>query len=627
LQAESQRREATGLVERLRQVLGPSEAGFSAPAGVQAENPHELSCQVAPDGAILGVSEAFAATLGVADAERLKGQPIGSYLPALAAGSLLAREIWERGEIRDVPVRLMLPDGGTERSALLSARVDPRDGSGPRMWTGRLALLPSTVSPSDARFFAMPVVADWSLLDQTRAEMQSEIEEISLQFPPSILGEVPSSLRSAIRIYTEFLPRLEAMLAFNTQLSRQEFDARSTLAGLCRASGRLLEKAGIDLIFDVEPAFPARVTACERRLTACAGLLLGAASAADDAREIVVRMAVAEQRFLRVEVCVRPARAGVPQSEQSARQIELANRLAATVDGMVMEKSVSPEYRRYVLRMGFEALDETLPLAGGRAARAANPALQALRVLIVSSGEGRSAVLAEWMRRQRADVTLSPALEDAQLVCRGVRPDIAILELPECPELPEFLSNVPILALRGSFFPAPDWCQTAIEKPVLEEELLEAVNALLPRLDLPAWELRPSASAGTGRILAVEDNLVNQRVIQKMLARLGYEVEVAANGLEAIAAIRTRAYDAILMDWEMPVMDGLEATAVIRQLPEPLCHLPVIAVTAHALRGDREACLNGGMNDYLSKPVDLDMLRDVLEKWLPCAPRRPYHGG
>jgi CheY-like chemotaxis protein len=75
------------------------------------------------------------------------------------------------------------------------------------------------------------------------------------------------------------------------------------------------------------------------------------------------------------------------------------------------------------------------------------------------------------------------------------------------------------------------------------------------------------------------------------------------------------------MDWEMPIMDGLEATAAIRGLQEPLCRIPIIAVTAHAIPGDRETCLNGGMDDYLSKPLNVELLRQALAKWLPRSPR------
>jgi CheY-like chemotaxis protein len=591
------------------------------------ENLPGLFFEVARDGAILGASRALAEAFGVAGPGQLRGQPIGSYLPAAIPGSPLIQEIGEKGEIRDVPIRLAIP-GGIERTAFLSARADSVERLSPCPWTGCLIVpsgAPSPLSSTDGRFSGTSIGADWDLLNKTRAEMQAQIDDLSLRFPssganPSCVNDVPPLLRSSVRLYSALLPRLEAMLALNASPGRHPFDARAAVAALCRASGRLLRNAGIDLIFDAQPAFPARVTACERKLTACVNLLLGMASTADDAREIVVQMGIEDRRFLSIEFVVRSAD-GAP-SEQDVRQVDLANRLAATENGSVAVELVSPDCRKYVLRIGLEALDGAVPPATGSNAKAVNPALQALRVLIAGSGEGRSAVLAGWMKRQRADVTLSPAVRDVPQACRGVRPDIAILRLSECPELPEFLCNVPVLGLRTSRIPPPGWCRTSIEMPVVEEDLLEAVNALLTRLDTPAAEPQPPASADAVRILAVEDNMINQRVIQKMLAMLGYEFDVVTNGLDALAALRKRPYDAVLMDWEMPVMDGLEATSVIRQLPEPLGRLPIIAVTAHALPGDREACLNGGMNDYVSKPVNVELLRRVIEKWLPRSPRR-----
>jgi signal transduction histidine kinase/DNA-binding response OmpR family regulator len=119
------------------------------------------------------------------------------------------------------------------------------------------------------------------------------------------------------------------------------------------------------------------------------------------------------------------------------------------------------------------------------------------------------------------------------------------------------------------------------------------------------------------RVLIVEDNPVNQKVAQLHLKKLGYSSDIAANGAEAVATLCHTSYDLVFMDQQMPQMDGLEATRTIRSSDKILNpEVPVIAMTANALKGDKEKCIEAGMNDYLSKPINAEKLKQKIEKWL-----------
>lgn len=117
------------------------------------------------------------------------------------------------------------------------------------------------------------------------------------------------------------------------------------------------------------------------------------------------------------------------------------------------------------------------------------------------------------------------------------------------------------------------------------------------------------------RILVVEDNPINQKVAVGLISRLGHTVDVAANGQIAVDRVRDTVFDLIFMDIHMPVMDGLEATKAIRQLEDGKGNVPIVAMTAKALSGDREACLKSGLDDYLAKPVDRTALAACITKF------------
>lgn len=159
-----------------------------------------------------------------------------------------------------------------------------------------------------------------------------------------------------------------------------------------------------------------------------------------------------------------------------------------------------------------------------------------------------------------------------------------------------------------------------ISKPVKRQVLLRTLQELLGSGVTPAGPADLTSSHLQGlRALLVDDNAVNQKLGQRLLEKLGIHVTQAWNGLEAIEHLRQHHFDVVLMDCQMPEMDGFEATRTIRRANSTVLDstVPIIAMTANALSGDRQECLGAGMNDYIAKPIDSKRLLAVLETNCP----------
>jgi CheY-like chemotaxis protein/HPt (histidine-containing phosphotransfer) domain-containing protein len=159
---------------------------------------------------------------------------------------------------------------------------------------------------------------------------------------------------------------------------------------------------------------------------------------------------------------------------------------------------------------------------------------------------------------------------------------------------------------RGSTFGASLYLRQCVEAGEAEPTLSEGKPAQR------TWVRNRMAHP---RVLVAEDNVVNQKVVRKILEKRGYEVLVANNGLEALALLERESFDVVLMDVQMPELDGIVATRRIRANPR-WQKLPIIAMTAHAMNGDRERCLNAGMDSYLSKPVSAAHLTATIDQWI-----------
>ncbi len=305
---------------------------------------------------------------------------------------------------------------------------------------------------------------------------------------------------------------------------------------------------------------------------------------------------------------------------------------------------------------------------GGRSISTVPPHadLQGLRVCLVDEHPSNRAILEHYVR-QWGMVSVG-AEEGSQAIAllragaqRGAPCDLAILDL-QMPamdgfELARAIKADPLLAatrlvLLASLGRRGDAKRASeigiagyLTKPVSQSQLhacLEAVMARETQGEIRATSptvaaplitrhtLAEEAARSRGRILVADDNAINQKVAARMLEKLGYRADVAANGREAIQALAQLPYDLVLMDCQMPEMDGFEAARLIRErerreatnAESPTPHVPIVAMTANAMQGDRERCLAAGMDDYVAKPVTSRNLTRVLQRWFSEDTRR-----
>lgn len=190
-------------------------------------------------------------------------------------------------------------------------------------------------------------------------------------------------------------------------------------------------------------------------------------------------------------------------------------------------------------------------------------------------------------------------------------------------------------------------CDAHLAKPVRHDPLQNCLRRVLGTMPSPEPGLNrttaapvspsqaptlatPPVSTTRPRVLVAEDNAVNQKLAVRMLERLGYQPDVVSNGQEALTALDRGGYTAVIMDCQMPVMDGYEATRRIRKreqeggIPGASARVPIIALTANAMQGDAERCKAAGMDDYLTKPVKTQDLGRVLQRWIPSSSPEPH---
>jgi len=411
---------------------------------------------------------------------------------------------------------------------------------------------------------------------------------------------------------------------------------------------------GIELIVDVEPEIPRRVVGDPGRLRQILLNLVGNAIKFTDSGEVVVRAARLDTRGPGVLLRFEVSDTGIGLSEEESAQVfstysqvdssttrrhggtglglAIARMLTGLMGGEIGVESEKGAGSRFWFTSLFRESDSKV------AAVASAADLTGTAVAIIDDNRTNRTILERyldsWGMRQSSYESGMEALQDMRKAADGEVPfDVAIVDMMmpgmdgrdvaaairRDPSLRDLI--VLLLTSAGhSEQPVPG-VDVELVKPVRPSQLFDVLHTLLAARPeharrTAADQLDGSVERSTrgARVLVVEDNAANLKVAVRMIERLGYRADMAGNGLEAVKALGQLDYDAVLMDCQMPEVDGYEATRRIRRQEHK--HTPIIAMTASAMAGDRERCLAAGMDDYISKPIKMHVVAAVLERWL-----------
>jgi CheY-like chemotaxis protein len=311
--------------------------------------------------------------------------------------------------------------------------------------------------------------------------------------------------------------------------------------------------------------------------------------------------------------------------------LAISKRLAELMGGTMWAESAGPG-QGSTFHFTIVARPAESPQSSRRDFTGEQPALAGQRLLVVDDNATNRKVLAlqagKWGMQARDTESAAQAL---RWIEGGERFDAAIVDMhmPEMDglalarQLHERDAKLPLVLFsslgRREAGDNEGLFSGYLSKPLHQSQLFDTLSTLFAHdADRKPSQpkAKPSVDAGMGkrhplRILLAEDNLVNQKLALRLLSQMGYRADVAANGLEAIEAVQRQTYDVVLMDVQMPEMDGMEATReIVRRYAAGRPR--IVAMTANAMQGDREACLAAGMDDYLTKPIRVDALVDAL---------------
>jgi GAF domain-containing protein/DNA-binding response OmpR family regulator len=468
---------------------------------------------------------------------------------------------------------------------------------------------------------------------------------------------VANSGESLLAIINDILD-FSKIEAGRMELERAPFDLRACIESVVDLIGPVAAKKGLEVAYDIEPGTPETAVGDVSRLRQILLNLLNNAVKFTETGEIVVTAAAGPSEragTIGYHLTVRDTGIGIPtdradrlfesfsQADVSTSRryggtglgLAISRRLAELMGGTIWVESTGVPAQGSTFHVTLEAgATEMTPTALRRDGSFADR-----RALVVDDNETNRRLMTAILGAWGMQMVVAPGADEALEALEGGRIDLAVLDMlmpgmdgldlaaaiqQRVPGLPMVLASS---VSQHDVAADPRWPASGIgavvTKPIKASPLHAAVATVLGTTNEDVAEVASALDEGLAsrhplRILLAEDNVVNQKLAIRLLEKLGYRADIAGNGLEALEALERQTYDLLLSDVQMPEMDGLEATRqILKRWPDG--ERPwIIAMTAEAMSGDRERCLEAGMNDYVAKPIRVDELVAAIKR----TPRR-----
>jgi len=604
------------------------------------------------DGAIVGKAMGDHLTFGLPyDVEYRLRKHDGEWLwvrsRASAERDLEDRPLWLAGSIRDIT------DERAGREAMVLATQEAEAASRAK----------STFLATMSHEIRTPMNG---IIGMTGLMLETSLDRVQRDYAETIRA----SADSLLTILNDILD-FSKIEAGKLDIEHLELDLRSNVDDVGSIMAFQAAAKSLELVVNVRPEVPERVFGDPQRIRQCLLNLVGNAIKFTPSGEVVLEVCCVGRQDGRalVHFEVRDTGIGIPeqsldrlfqpftQADSSTTRrfggtglgLSIVRKLVEMMGGQVGAHSQPGKGSTFWFTLPLE------PAEIGGAAPQQDHNADGRRVLLVDDSATNRQVMASQLKHAGYAVeTVSSAMAALAILRKpGPQPFDAVVLDYQMPDMDGAMLGEQIvksreiaptrLMLLTSLDRSGDMQRFAqigfsayLTKPVRTRELLACLNRALSH-DAQDWHMhsQPIITRGTlvatetrrqysGQVLLVEDNAINQRVARRFLERLGCEVQVVGDGRQAVEAFERGSYTFILMDMQMPVMDGLEATRRIRELESGGAkRTPIVALTANAMMGTLERCLEAGMDDYLTKPLDISRLQDVLDRFMGRADGEP----